>query len=181
MEIVSSQCPDCGATLEFPLSFDNVTCRQCSSAFNVSHYKNVVSLQRIGRTAVDEDAELAAELRTAISELDEQIVEIKDRIEALRSSEQGAALQAGCAVFGVFGTIIVVLALFVTVGRAYFGHWIFYAALALVLIAAGARIRNRLLTKEQRRKLIEERRLLEEALARLEADRERLLDLGDPQ
>ena len=179
MEIVSSTCPDCGSELEFPLSFDNVICRRCGAAFKVSHYKSAVNLQRIDRLADKEEAELAAELDNAICEIGEQIAEVKEEIETIRSREQGAALQVGCAVFGVFGAVITVIALFVTVARGYFGGWLFYSALTAVLILAAMRVKSRLVTQEQRERFAEDRRGLEKALVALEADHERLEGLRD--
>ena len=179
MEIVTSNCPDCGAELEFPLSFQNVICRNCGAAYKASHNKSAVVLRRIDGDTDSEDAELAAELDDAIGEMEEQIEEVREEIEATRSREQGAALQLGCAVFGVIGAVIMVLAFFVTVGHGYFGGWLFYAALAAAVVIGGFRIRSKLLTQEQREKLVQQRLGLEEALARLETDRDRLTRLKE--
>ncbi len=177
MEIVTSNCPGCGAELELPLSFDNVICRRCGAAYRASHHKNAVHLHRIDRFADSEEAELAAELDSAIVEIDEQIANIKEEIETIRSREQGASLQLGCAVFGAFGAVIIVLAIFVTVGRGYFGGVLFYSALAAVLIMAGMRLKTKLLTRPQKEMLRHERRDMEQALAALASDRERLAGL----
>ena len=90
-------------------------------------------------------------------------------------------MQLGCAVFGAFGAVIVVLAIFVTVGRGYFGGVLFYSALAAVLIMAGMRLKTKLLTRPQKEMLRQERRDMEQALAALAADRERLAGLRDEE
>ena len=177
MEIVRSNCPDCGSKLEFPLSSENLICRECGAAYKVSYYKSVVNLHRIDSLADKEEGDLAAELEDTIREMEEQIAEVKEEIDTIRSREQGAALQTGCAAFGFFGAVIMVLAVFVTVARGYFGGWLFYSVLAAVLFLAGLRVKRRLVTKEQRKRLAEDRREMEEILVALEADHQRLTAL----
>src|SRR6516165_3328550 len=65
-------------------------------------------------TAQAEPGEAAREL---LGLVDEDIAELVAEVEALRIREQAAPLKLGCAVFGVFSAVIVVLALFSTVAR----------------------------------------------------------------
>jgi hypothetical protein len=62
-------------------------------------------------------------------------------------------------------------------GREYFGHWLFYLALAAVVILGAARIRRRLESTDQVDRFRDERLKLEQALEELERERERVLDL----
>jgi hypothetical protein len=106
--------------------------------------------------------------------LNEQMDQLRAEIESLRSREQGVPLEAGCALFGVFGLVIVVLAVFVTIGKSYFGGWPFFLVLGIVLVLALHRIRARLTTRGQLRALRDRRSELESGLALMEAERERV-------
>ncbi|PYP88817.1 MAG: hypothetical protein DMF61_06525 [Blastocatellia bacterium AA13] len=177
MEVITLNCPDCAALIELSLSVDYVICRRCGAGYRVSRSENSVNLQRAGGIASHSYTELEAELERAIVELEEQIADAREQIEIVRSREKGAALQVGCASFGVFGGVIVVLALFVTLARAYFGGFFFYAALLAVVVLGIVRLRRKLLSKQQREKLAADRSELEEGLPTLEAARDRLIRL----
>jgi hypothetical protein len=103
--------------------------------------------------------------------------EVEMEIAALRSREQSAPLQMGCAFFGLFMTIIVVSALFMLLGKSYFGSWMFYASIAAVILLGLTRIRRKLVGPLQREKLRQDRLLIEDSLAQLEAERDRIQKL----
>lgn len=110
-----------------------------------------------------------------LAELDQQIEEVGSDIQELKSREQGAPLQIGCALFGVFGLVIVVLALFATVARSLFGSWLFYFALAAVILLGLWRMRRKLISMERLAELRNERIQLELRLVQLEDERAAIL------
>ena|SRR2546426_1153234 len=90
---------------------------------------------------------------------------------------QSTPLQMGCAFFGLFLTIVVVSAIFMLLGKSYLGSWMFYVSIAAVILLGVARIRRKLVGPLQREKLRRDRLLLEDGLARLHAERERIQKL----
>ena len=145
MEIVKTKCPGCGRTLEFPRDFDNVRCDGCASVYTVREYKGTISLSIIEQqqnqlppiVRPTNGAGGLREIEMRLAELDEEIAAAGSEIEAIKSKEQSAPLQAGCAFFGLFGLVIAVMAVFATVARGYFGGWLFYVALAAVCSCFG--------------------------------------------
>src|SRR6185295_5723209 len=129
MDIIKARCPECGNDLEFPGDFNNVTCANCGTAYLVREYKGTINLSVI-------EARSDLENQSAPQEfigLDEHIAELNSEIEALKSKEQGAPLQLGCGVFGVFFLAILVITFFMTLGINYFGKWPFYLSLAVIV------------------------------------------------
>ncbi|HEY7912784.1 MAG TPA: hypothetical protein VIG62_12795 [Blastocatellia bacterium] len=183
MEKVKTNCPRCYSRLEFPPDLGSVICSSCGSSFEVRHYEGAISLLPREGLGEDETRRIAEEsaahalIEGRLSELDELIAGANDNIEALRGREQSAPLHAGCAFFGLFTVIIIVIAIFMALGREYFGHWLFYLALAAVVILGAARIRRRLESTDQVDRFRDERLKLEQALEELERERERVLDL----
>lgn len=181
MEIVKTKCPVCEWALEFPRDFDNVTCGICGSAFQVREYKGNLNLALLGEDrpapADLEEADAAALIEARLKELDEDIARVGEEVEVLRSNEQVAPLQIGCAFFGMFGFLLLVLAFFATVGRSLFGTWLFYLSLATVVLLSAARLRKKITRREQIDYFREERDKLEEAIKELEAERGRVLRL----
>lgn len=182
MDLIKTSCPACGLPLELPPDFDNVICAGCGSAFQVRRHKDAVNLLEIERNP-ERAAQFSPEpngsskLKTIdlrLGELDEEIEALAAGIEDVKSREKGAPLQAGCAFFGVFLSVIFLLSFFATVASSYFGGWIFYLSLAAVLLFSLARMRRKLVSPEQVEHLREERREMEEAAARLEAERDGL-------
>jgi hypothetical protein len=114
-----------------------------------------------------------------LSQLDELIAEIGSEIEALKSREQSAPLQRGCAFFSLFLLVIIIIVLFMPLGRRYFGNWLFYLALAAVVLAGVKRIRRKLQSPAQLEHLSQERLQLEDDLAQLESERSRVLKLKE--
>ena len=179
MDLIKTICPACGAPLELPQDFDNVICATCGTAFQVRRHKDAINLMEIERRA-DRAPALPPEpngnskLRTAelrLGELDEEIENLGTEIEAVKSREKAAPLQAGCAFFGVFLAVISLLAFFATVASSYFGGWAFYVSLAAVILFGLARMRGKLVSPEHLARLREQRSLMEQLLALLEAER----------
>jgi hypothetical protein len=74
---------------------------------------------------------------------------------------------------------LAVIALFMPLGREYFGGWLFYLALAAVLAFGLMRARRRLADPEQMEELHRDRVQLEAVLEELEAERGGLLELKE--
>ena len=163
MDTIKARCPECGNDLEFPADFDNVTCAVCGAAYLVREYKGSINLSSIrGRTS--DGASLA-------SDLDEHIAELNSEIEALKSKEQGAPLQFGCALFGIFFLAVLVMTFFMTVGIRYFGKWPFYVSLAVVVGIGLLRMRQKLPAPEEIDRLRQARHSLQKDVASLGVDR----------
>jgi hypothetical protein len=112
-----------------------------------------------------------------LAELDEKIDELASDIEALRSQEQGAPLELGCGLFGVFSIVILVLAFFATVARAYFGGWVFYLVLAIAILAGLYRMGPKIIGRAELPRMSRKRGEMEATLGRLRTERERLESL----
>ena len=186
MNIVKTICPECEAPLEFPADFDNVVCSGCGATHQVRDHNGAISLRVLRSGAVDwedqshtrHDAannKSAASLDGAdLAKLDELIAEVESDIEAVRAREQSGPLRMGCSAFGVFGLVLAVIVAFMLVGRSLVGGWVFYLALALVIILGVARVGRKLKSQVPASELRADRLHLEEALAELEAERSRL-------
>lgn len=185
MDIIKTNCPECLGALEFPRDFDNVICPNCETAFRVRRYKDAMSLD-----AIEMDSSRAASIaemqsnasdldvvESRIEELDELIAEASDELEEVKSRESSAPLQLGCAFFGLFMLAIMVIIGFMLLGRNYVGHVLFYLALGVAILLGLARARQKLLRTSQLEALRRERARLEEGLAKLETERERVLHL----
>ena len=183
MEILKTKCPVCEWALEFPRDFANVTCGICGSAFQVREYKGNLNLALIGEdrvsaTALDQASTLAM-VEARLRELDEDREKVGEEIEVLRSNEQVAPLQIGCAVFGLFCSLLLVMAFFATIGKNYFGTWWFYLALTGVVLLSALRLRKKLTRPEKIEYFRQERAKLNEALTALESERQRLQTLKE--
>lgn len=180
MNIVKTICTECSASLEFPSDFDNVVCSGCGATHQVRDYDGAISLRVIRTGPVDwqnqSEARGSASTsdQSSLAELDELIAEIESEIEAVRAREQSGPLQIGCAAFGVFGLVLLVIAGFMLVGRSLVGRPPFYFALVLVAIIGIARARQKIMTQPASSVLRADRLRLEETLAELEAERGRL-------
>ena len=180
MNMVKTICPECSASLEFPFDVDNVVCSGCGATHQVRDHNGTISLRviRSGRADSQEhkDArEPAARIdQPSLAELDELMAEIESDIEAVRAREQSGPLQLGCAGFGVFGLVLTVIAVFMLAGRGLVGGWVFYLALALVILLGVARVRAKLKDQIPAAELRADRLRLEETLAELQRERSRL-------
>ncbi len=178
MEIIKTKCPSCEWPLEFPRDFDNIICNICGSSFRVREYKGNINLAAIGEDQRDpaaiEDAENLSAIDARLVELDEDIEKVREEIEVLKSNEQIAPLQLGCAFFGLFGFILLILAFFTTVGKNYFGGWLFYLSIAVVILLSAMRMKHKMPNPEKIEYFRKERATLEEALTQLESERTRM-------
>lgn len=165
MDILISACPNCERLLEFPRQVEMVVCGVCSTTSHVSVSRGAVKLI---------PAERRSETDPRVEFLDEEIRELGSEIEELKSKERGAPLQLGCALFGLFGLVVLVLAFFVTVAAPYFGGWAFFLVLGVVVALGIFRMRKKLMNEAQLRELREERSRLEADLSSLEEERDRL-------
>ena len=183
MEIIKTTCPKCESPLEFPQDFDNVICVNCGAAFQVRKYKGAINLSQKDQapgpsdsTEMDEGEALAV-VESRMAELDELIAEASSEIEALNSREQSAPLQTGCSFFGLFMLLIIVIVAFMPLGRKYFGNWLFYLALAVIALLGLRRIRRKQASPAQIEQLRAERLRLEDVLAQLQSERDRVGNL----
>jgi hypothetical protein len=167
MDIIKARCPECANDLEFPSDFDNVTCANCGSAYLVREYKGAFNLSIIEARSAGENRSVRQEL----GDLDEHIAELNSEIEALKSKEQGAPLQLGCALFGIFFLAVLVMTFFMTLGIRYFGKWPFYVSLPVIVALGLLRMRQKLPAPEEIERLRQARETLENDLAGLELER----------
>ena len=165
MTNLSAHCPRCGSSFEIVATRDEVVCDSCATSYRVGRDQGVVSLSEIIRSASSIESELA--------EIEEIIEATSGEIEELRSREQSEPLQLGCAIFGVFSVVILVLVLFILLGKDYVGGWLFYLSLSAVIVLGLARIRRKLMTSAEREEIRRRRIQLEGEMAVL--DRERSL------
>jgi hypothetical protein len=187
MKIINTRCPHCRAPLEFPRDFANVICPGCGASFEVREYKGAISLSAIeaggeGRAsgaAENNGSGALGGLEMKLTEIEEAITEVSLEIESIKSREQSQPVQMGCAFFGLFTMVIIVIASFMFLGRAYFGGWLFYLAILAVVAIGLFRIRRKLAGRAELESLAAERTRLEEGLTLLEAERTRLLALKE--
>jgi len=179
MSAISTYCPRCQRPLEIPDEFDNLICPGCATAYWVRRSSGAINLSEKWPETEDrrrgENAAAVADARVA--ELDELIGEAESEIESLRSREQSGPLQKGCAFFGLFMTVILVIVLFMLLGRGYIGSWLFLVAVSLAILLSLARIRRKLVSGGQLQELRRDRMRFEEGLVRLREERDRIQKL----
>jgi hypothetical protein len=154
-------CANCGAIHNTSVSSDAQRADASPDSLPELHLK----------TARERLPEGAVEL---LGELDQNIDELVSEIEALRIREQAAPLEVGCALFGVFSTVVVVLALFATIARSLFGGWVFYVVLAIVVLAGVYKVVPKIIERAELRRLARKRTEIEFTLSRLRTERERV-------
>ncbi len=187
MKITQTVCPSCALPLEVPKSFETVICAVCGTTFQVRRYKDAINLSVADSRLIElpspapkggsDDGRQAWEAK--LEELDETIAQVSEEIEVIRSREQAVPLQLGCALFGTFAFVIVIITLFMPLGREYFGGWFFYLTLAAAVLWSVTRIRRNLERREEIARLNEERQRLEAALTYLESEKAHLLQMAD--
>lgn len=179
MDIIRTNCPECASPLEFPKDFDSVICAKCGATFQVRTYKDAINLALKDQPASPEmhEAQAMAIVESRLAELDELISEANAEVEALKSRELSVPLQTGCSFFGLFMLVITVIAAFMPLGRKYFGNWLFYLAIALIVVLGLQRIRRKQISPAQIEQFQAERLNVEEGVAQLEAERQHILNL----
>ena len=166
MTTILTRCPRCSRSLEIPVSFDNVVCPGCGMLYQIHRHQGVIGLSEM--TPVE------SAIETRLAEIEELIEESAAEIESLRSREQSVPLQIGCAFFGLFMAVIMAMALFILLGKGYFGGWIFYLTIVAVIVAGLARIRRKLTSPTQLEEFRRSRIELEAELVLLEGERDRM-------
>ncbi len=179
MSAISTYCPRCQRSLEIPHEFDNVICPGCATAYWIRRHGDLINLSEMWPDPEDSrrGENALAVIESRLAEIDELMEEAESEIESLRGREQSAPLQRGCAFFGLFMMVIVVIALFMLVGQGYVGSWLFYASVAAVILLSLARIRRKLVSPAQLEELRQDRMQIEEGLAQLQAERDRIQKL----
>src|SRR5262245_5296339 len=183
MKPIKTICPACGNSLEFDADAETVICAACSETFRVVRGEGGVALAAIApRPALPPSPEDFAAasiplIEQRLAEVDELLVEAEAEIEAVRSREQSGPLRIGCSVFAIFFTILLAIVLFGLAGREYVGGWLFYIAVALIIIVGVYRIRAKLAGREELERLRQVREEVETATAGLQAERDRLAEL----
>ena len=171
-------CSECGTQFGPPRN-GKMVCAKCGaiqssgvSSDGEGADASLAPLQTQPPTTQPKPGEAAREL---LAQVDEDIAGLVAEIEALRVREQAAPLKLGCAVFGVFSAVVVVLALFSTVARPLFGSWIFYLVLALVVVLGGLyRILPEMAGRAESSRLARQRAEIELTLSQLRIERERI-------
>jgi hypothetical protein len=166
MTTILTRCPRCSRSLEIPASFDNAVCPGCGMLYEVHRHEGVISLSEM---SPEESA-----IETRLAEIQELIEETSAEIESLRSREQSVPLQIGCAFFGLFMAVIMVIALFILLVKSYFGGWIFYLTVLAVIAVGLARIRRKLTSSTQLEEFRRSRAALEAELTLLEGEHDRM-------
>ena len=174
MESIYVNCPQCETRLEVPPTRSRVICPRCGSPYETRDLGAAPNLKGEPRPAMFEPEEV---IRTRLAELDEMVEELQAEIEALRSRELSAPLQIGCSFFSLFIAVMVVLAASMLLGRSYFGSWIFYVCLAVVISLGIARLRRKLRARVPADEIRQERVELEETLSELLGERSRVQEL----
>jgi len=174
MELINVNCPQCETRLEIPPNRNRVICPRCGSPYETRDLETASRLEGKPWSAGFGPEDV---IRTRLSELDEMIEELQSEIEALRSRELSAPLQIGCSFFSLFIAVMVVLAASMLLGRSYFGSWIFYACLAVVISLGIARLRRKFRARVPADEIRQERVELEETLSELLGERSRVQEL----
>jgi hypothetical protein len=179
MTTTSTYCPRCQRSLEIPLEFDNVICPGCATAYWIRRHLGAINLSEMWPDTADprRTENAAAVIESRLAEIDELIKQAESDVESLRSRELSAPLQKGCAFFGLFMMVIVVIVLFMLLGKGYFGSGLFFLSVALVILLSLARIRRKLVSPAQLEELRQDRMQIEDGLAQLQAERDRIQKL----
>ena len=174
MERVNVNCPECETRLEIPPNRSRVICPRCGSPYEARGLETADQFKGEPWSAGFGPEEV---IRTRLAELDEMIEELQSEIEALRSRELSAPLQIGCSFFSLFIAVTVVLAASMLLGRSYFGSWIFYVCLAVVISLGVARLRRKLRARVPSDEIRQERVQLEKTLSEMLGERSRVQEL----
>jgi Flp pilus assembly protein TadB len=179
MSAITTYCPLCQRAMEIPSEFDNVVCPGCATAFWVRRHREIINLSEMWPDAGDSlrIRNAKALIESRLEELSGRIEEFEDEIEILRSREKSAPLQRGCAFFSLFMAVILVIVLFMLLGRGYFGSWLFFVAVAVVVLLSLYRIRQKIAGASQIETSKSDRLNAEQMLTQLRAEFERYQQL----
>jgi len=176
MSAISTYCPRCQRSLEIPHEFDNVICPGCATGYWIRRHGDLINLSEMWPDTEDtrRGENAVAVIESRLAEIDELMEAAESEIENLRSREQSAPLQRGCAFFGLLMMVVVVIALFMLVGKGYVGSWPFFLSVAVVILLSLARIRRKLVSSAQLEELRQDRMQIEDGLTQLRAERDRI-------
>ena len=181
MEIIKTNCPACTLPLEFPSDSANVICGVCGASYYVRNYRGTISLATVGQDnhalLLPETANNPEAIETVLAELNEDIERVSEEVEVLRANERTAPLQLGCSFFGTFGVLLLVIAVFVTLGKNLFGSWLFWLVMAGVILISLARVRKKLTGRDKLESYQSERARMETVLEQLQSEKTRLENL----
>lgn len=179
MSAISTYCLRCQRSLDIPHEFDNVICPGCATAYWIRRHGDLINLSEMWPDSADlrRGENAAAVIESRLAEIDELMEEAEAEIAILRSREQSGPLQKGCAFFGLFMMVITVIALFMLVGKGYVGGWLFWASVSVVILLGLARIRRKLVSSTQLEESRQDRLQVEEGLAQLKGERDRIQEL----
>jgi hypothetical protein len=175
MEVIKSNCPGCGGSIEFDADSESVICRNCGGAYRVRRHERSISLSPATGPVEQETPLELVEQR--LDEIDQLIAEGDEELEAVSSRLQATPLRLGCSFFGLFFAVILVIIGFMLAGRDYVGNWFFYVVIAAVLAAGILRLRAVWPSGPQREELKERSSRISAALSALQLERGRLVDL----
>lgn len=173
MEFITVNCPQCETRLQMAPNRSRVICSRCGAAYESRDFGPAAMFKAESSVGLGPEEVI----ETRLAELGESIEGLQTEIEALRSRELSAPLQLGCSFFGLFVGVTVVLAGSMLLGRSYFGSWMFYACLVVVVLLGIARVRRKLKTRVPADQIRRDRVELEETLADLLRERDRVRDL----
>jgi hypothetical protein len=156
-----------------------VICPACGTAYWIRRSRGAINLSEMWPDTEDSrrGENAAAVIESRLAEIGELIQQAESEIETLKGREQSPALQKGCAFFGLFLMVVFVVVLFMLLGKGYVGGWLFFSALAAVVLLSLARMRRKLIGSSQLDELRQQRIQLEDGLASLQAERDRILRL----
>jgi len=174
--LLDADCPRCETNLRPGPNQRRIVCPRCGSIWLTSQLAGSEDQER-PPVPLNEDSSPEAAAESRLADLEEAILQHREEIEALRSRELSSPLQLGCSFFGLFFAVLLVIAVFMLLGRAYFGGWIFYACLTVVILLAVFRIRKRLIKSVPASNLRSDREILEHDLNELEAEHQRISHL----
>lgn len=174
MEPINVNCPKCETRLEIPPNRTRVICPRCGSPYETRDLGTAGRFEGKPWSGAFEPEEVVS---TRLIELDEMFEELQAEIESLRSRELSAPLQIGCSFFSLFIAVMVVLAASMLLGRSYFGSWIFYLCLAVVISLGVARLRRKMRTRVPSDEIRRERVQLEKTLSEVLGERSRVQEL----
>jgi hypothetical protein len=185
MDGIKSSCPRCGNMIEISSDLDSIICSACGVAYTVRRMEGSIGLA--ASRSDSERAETQPGVMTKDGEIgrfmavtdrlalvEEDIESVTSDIELIRSKEQGAPLQLGCALFGVFALVVLVLGFFATVGKSLFGGWFFYLSIVAVALASLKGLSKRLMGPAERRALGVRKARLEGILKDLSTEQQSL-------
>ena len=191
MKTIRSSCPRCGNLIEIPSDLETIICSSCGGLFAIRRLEGSIGLtgispgtlsagQEPGPTNLDGEIGRFMAVTDRLALVEEDIESVSSDLELIRSKEQGAPLQFGCALFGLFLLVVMSLGFFATVGKGLFGGWLFYLSIIVIVLASLKGLRKKLMSPAERRGLATRRSRLEGILEQLRDERGRLKALlGD--